>query len=87
MKLFILIISYKSLPKLERCINSIGKNRNILIIENSNNFEIKKIIEKKFDRNKMFIDEIKKFFECINKNLKIESDIVNSIEIIKKIKE
>lgn len=49
MKIFILIISYKSLPKLEKCINSIGKNRKILIIENSNNFEIKKIIEKKFD--------------------------------------
>ena len=49
MKLFILIISYKSLPKLEKCINSIGKNRKILIIENSNNFEIKRMIEKKFD--------------------------------------
>jgi predicted dehydrogenase len=57
----------------------------ILITDRKGN--VKKIIEKKFDRNKMFIDEIKKFFECINKNLKIESDIVNSIEIIKKIKE
>ncbi len=58
------------------------KNQILIIDRNGNT---KKIIEKRFDRNNMFLDEIKKFFECINKNLKIDSDISNSIEIIKKI--
>lgn len=59
--------------------------KNQIIITNRNG-NIKKFISKKFNRNNMFIDEVKKFFECINKNLGIESDISNSIEIIKRIK-
>ena len=77
----------------ERKLEILGDKRKLLfnyyenqILITDRNGNVKKIIEKKFDRNKMFIDEVKKFFECINKNLKIESDIVNSIEIIKKIK-
>ena len=40
---------------------------------------------KKFDRNQMFIDEMKSFLKCISQNLKIESNIDNSISIIKSI--
>ena len=55
MKLLILIISYKSLPKLEKCISSIGNNRKIVVIENSNNIEIKTIIEQKFSNCSVII--------------------------------
>ena len=40
---------------------------------------------KKFDRNQMFIDEMKNFLKSISQNLKIESDIDNSISLIKNI--
>ena len=45
MKITVLIISYKSLEKLKICIEKIGNNRRILVVENSSNEEIKKIIE------------------------------------------
>ena len=77
----------------ERKLEILGDKRKLLfdyyknqILITNRNGNIKKFIAKKFNRNMMFIDEVKKFFECINRNLKIESDINNSIEIIKKIK-
>ena len=48
MDLTILIISYKSLPKLDRCISHLGNSHKVIVIENSNNYTIKKNIEKKF---------------------------------------
>ena len=56
MKISVLIVSYKSLEKLYDCINSIGDNREILIIENSNIIEIKQEIEKKYKNCKVFIN-------------------------------
>ena len=46
MDLTILIISYKSLPKLDRCISHLGNSHKVIVIENSNNYTIKKNIEK-----------------------------------------
>ena len=48
MKITVLIISYKSLEKLKICIEKIGNNRRILVVENSSNEEIKKIIENEY---------------------------------------
>ena len=56
MKITILIISYKSLEKLENCINSIGFNKKIIVIENSNNKKIKEIIEKKYINVKVILN-------------------------------
>ena len=47
MNLTILIVSYKSITKLEKCLSTIGNNREIIIVENSNSTEIKKIVENK----------------------------------------
>lgn len=55
-KITILIISYKSLEKLENCIRNIGFNKNIIIIENSNKIEIKNIIEKKYPNSKVILN-------------------------------
>jgi len=56
MRLTVLIISYKSLEKLEKCINSIGLKKNILVIENSDNKKIKKIIEKNYSNTKVVLN-------------------------------
>jgi N-acetylglucosaminyl-diphospho-decaprenol L-rhamnosyltransferase len=45
MKLTVLIISYKSIEKLKKCIESIGVKKKILVIENSNDKKIKELIE------------------------------------------
>ena len=44
MSLTIIIISYKSLEKLEKCLSTIGGNFKIVIVENSNN-KIKEIMK------------------------------------------
>ena len=49
MKITVLIISYKSLEKLRKCIDKIGNNREILVIENSSQKKIKEVIEKEYD--------------------------------------
>ncbi len=56
MKLTILIISYKSINKLEKCLSTIGNNNEIIIIENSDNIKIKDIIEKKYQNCKVIIN-------------------------------
>ena len=43
-KITILIISYRSLEKLKSCIKTIGSNKEIIVIENSDNQQIKKSI-------------------------------------------
>ena len=55
-KISVLIVSYKSLEKLYDCINSIGDNREVLIIENSNIIEIKQQIQKKYKNCKVIIN-------------------------------
>ena len=58
MSLTILIISYKSLEKLINCINSIGLNKNILVIENSNNKEIKNVVERNYKNAKVVLNNL-----------------------------
>ena len=49
MDLKIIIVSYKSLSKLDKCISHLGNNHKVIVVENSNNFTIKENIEKKFN--------------------------------------
>jgi N-acetylglucosaminyl-diphospho-decaprenol L-rhamnosyltransferase len=56
MKITPLIISYRSLEKLRNCINSIGENFNILIIENSNDQIIKDGIESEYKNCKVVLN-------------------------------
>ena len=56
MKLTVLIISYRSLEKLRNCVKTIGKNREIIIIENSDNTQIKKIIENEYKNCKVILN-------------------------------
>ncbi len=56
MNLTILIISYKSLPKIEKCLSSIGTNFEIIIIENSDNVEFKEIIESNYNNCRVIIN-------------------------------
>ena len=56
MKLDILIISYKSLSKLKNCLNNLGNERKILIVENSNNLKIKNAITKKYHNCKIIFN-------------------------------
>lgn len=56
MSLTIVIISYKSLEKLERCISTLGNNFKIIIVENSNNIQIKDKIESKYSFCKIIIN-------------------------------
>ena len=56
MNLSIVIISYKSLEKLEKCLSYLGKNVEIIVIENSNSFHFREIIEKKYNNSKVIIN-------------------------------
>ena len=58
MDLSVLIISYRSLNKLKNCISTIGNNREILIIENSDNYEIKEVIENEFNNCKVVLNNL-----------------------------
>ena len=57
MKLPIVIISYKSITVLDQCLSNLGNDREIFIIENSDYFELKEKIEKKFKNCKVIINE------------------------------
>ncbi len=56
MNITIVIISYRSLEKLTDCIKSIGKNINIIVIENSNLKYIKESIEADFKNCKVVLN-------------------------------
>ena len=56
MDLTILIISYKSLEKLNKCLATIGKKRNILIVENSSNASLKNNIEKDYKNSRVILN-------------------------------
>jgi len=50
-----IIVSYKSDHVIERCINSIDNQIEIIVIDNSNNIEFKKNIEKKYNNVKCIL--------------------------------
>ena len=56
MKITPLIISYKSLEKLNKCIETIGPNVEIIVIENSNKKEIKDYVEKNHQNCKIVLN-------------------------------
>ena len=56
MKLSILIISYKSIAKIQKCLANLGELRKIVVVENSSNIEIKNEIEKKFNNCKVILN-------------------------------
>ena len=56
MKITTLIISYKSLEKLNKCIETIGPNIEIIVIENSNKKEIKDYVEKNHQNCKIVLN-------------------------------
>ena len=56
MKITTLIISYRSLEKLNKCIETIGPNIQIIVIENSNEKKIKDYIEKHYQNCKVILN-------------------------------
>ena len=50
-----IIVTYKSENIIEKCLKRIPKNCRIIIVENSNNFFLKKKIKKKFPKIKFLI--------------------------------
>ena len=45
----IIIASFKSDEKVKKCLNSINAQCKVIVVENSNNLEFKKIFEDKYD--------------------------------------
>ena len=96
MKQPIVIISYKSITLLEQCLSNLGNNREIIIVENSDEIEIKEKIEKKFKHCRVIINyknfgygkaanigfkEIKtKYAFIIEPDIIINEDQLNQIE-------
>ena len=56
MKLTVLIISYKSIDKLKNCLSTIGTNRKIIVVENSDNRKIKTEIETNYKNCEVFLN-------------------------------
>ena len=56
MDLTILIISYRSLEKLNKCLSTIGKKRSVLIVENSNDTILKDNVEKEYQNSKVILN-------------------------------
>ncbi len=93
MKLSVIIISYKSDHLLNNLLKYIPKKYQIIIVENSRSFLIKKKIEKKFKNTKVIIPEInlgyarafnKAFKECRNKKvLTLTPDVIINKKLIK----
>ena len=54
-KLTIVIVSFKSEAKIINCLNSISDPVNIIVVENSNNYNFKKNLEEKFTNLKCIL--------------------------------
>lgn len=52
----IVIISYKSITVLEKCLSNLGLKREVLVIENSKDIDLKEKIEKKFSNCKVIVN-------------------------------
>ena len=51
-----IIVSYKSKWIIENCIKSIEKNTKIIVVENSNDYKLKKFLEKKYKNLEVVIN-------------------------------
>ena len=56
------------------------ENNHVQIYKNNNKKWITKKIDKKMDRNKMYVDELKYFLDCVNKNIIPMNSIIDAIE-------
>ena len=54
-ELTVVIVTFKSEAKIFNCLNSIGDQANIIVVENSQNIDFKKNIEKKFSNLKCIL--------------------------------
>jgi len=93
-KLTVVINTFRSEDKIYQCLNSIGSNYRIIIIENSNNFEFKKNIEEKYSNaqcyltgenlgyakgNNYGLSKVKSQFALIlNPDTQLEKDTINN---------
>ena len=93
--LSVIIVSFKSDHIIHRCINSIDKEIEIIVIDNSNNLEFKKFIEKKYENvrcilstknigmgagNNIGIKSTNKDFALVlNPDVILEKDAINQI--------
>ena len=93
-KLTVVINTFRSEDKIYQCLNSIGSNYRVIIIENSNNFEFKKNIEEKYSNaqcyltgenlgyakgNNYGLSKVKSQFALIlNPDTQLEKDTINN---------
>jgi hypothetical protein len=61
-----IIVSYKSKWIIENCIKSIDSNTRIIVVENSNDYKLKKTLEKKYSNLKVIINSNNGFGNAAN---------------------
>ena len=66
-----IIVTFKSEHIIYKCIESLPKNSNIIVIENSNNEELKKTLEEKYSKIKVIIQENSGMGSANNKGIKL----------------
>ena len=66
-----IIVTFKSEYIIHECIESLPKNSNIIVIENSNNEELKKTLEEKYSKIKVIIQENSGMGSANNKGIKL----------------
>ena len=98
--LSVIIVSYKSGHVIENCINSINNEIEILVVDNSNNYQLKKKIETKYKNVKCILSKknlgmgggnnlgiknaSKDFVLILNPDVTLESNSLNEIFIASK---
>ena len=66
-----IIVTFKSEYIIHKCIESLPKNSNIIVIENSNNSELKKTLEEKYSKIKVIVQENSGMGSANNKGIKL----------------
>ena len=66
-----IIVTFKSEHIIHECIESLPNNSNIIVIENSNNQELKKDLEEKYSRIKVIVQENRGMGSANNKGIKL----------------
>ena len=66
-----IIVTFKSEYIIHECIESLPKNSNIIVIENSNNSELKKTLEEKYSKIKVIVQENSGMGSANNKGIKL----------------
>ena len=66
-----IIVTFKSADVIHECIESLPKNSNIIVIENSNDQELKEELEKKYSKIKVVVQENSGMGSANNKGIKL----------------